>query len=67
MNHHQTATELLATATALLATAQKLLVIPKAPPTRPKTRRGRPHPDPLTEAQIAEGFAKIRAELEAMP
>ena len=65
--NHQIATQLLATATELLATAQKLLASsnPPAPAARP--RRRRPQPTPLTESQIAEGFARIRAELAALP
>jgi hypothetical protein len=65
--NHQIATQLLATATELLATAQKLLASSNPPAPAGRPRRRRPHPNPLTEAQIAEGFARIRAELEALP
>ena len=64
--NHQIATQLLATATELLATAQKLLASSN-PPARPQPRRRRSQPTPLTESQIAEGFARIRAELAALP
>lgn len=65
--NHQIATQLLATANELLATAQKLLASSSPPAPAGRPRRRRPHPNPLTEAQIAEGFARIRAELEALP
>ena len=67
MNHEKTAAQLLATATELLATAQKLLASSSPPAPAGRPRRRRPHPNPLTEAQIAEGFARIRAELAALP
>ena len=65
MNHSATAAQLLATANELLATAQKLLAQPNPPAKRPKPRR-HPHPNPMTEAQVAEAFAKLRAELAAL-
>ncbi len=64
MNHEKTAAQLLATATELLATAQKLLAKP-TPPT-PKPRRMRSQGHRLTQAETAEAFAKIRAELAAL-
>jgi hypothetical protein len=68
MNHEKTAAQLLATATELLATAKKLLAKPNPParPQPPRPRRRRPHPNPLTEAQIAEEFAKLRAHLATL-
>jgi hypothetical protein len=65
MNHHEkTAAQLLATATQLLATAQKLLAKPTPP--APKPHRMRTQGPRLTQAEAAEAFAKIRAELATL-
>ena len=66
MNHSATAAQLLETANELLAAAQKLLAKPKPPAPRPKPRRRRAADRPLTEAEVTEAFAKLRAELAAL-